>query len=145
MNFVLCIDFQVIFLTTLFYLLASSGNYYKPVEMMTNFSTSGSRFGLALEGAINGVFTASFKMAIFYGMWTWFIHNLFGVKIVYLPSAFAAILGAAPFLGTYWACIPAVLDLWLAQDKGIYAILFIAFQFMPTSIVDTAIYAEIKG
>lgn len=53
---------------------------------MTNFSTSGSRFGLALEGAINGVFTASFKMSIFYGMWTWFIHNLFGVQIVYLPT-----------------------------------------------------------
>lgn len=53
---------------------------------MTNISPSGNRFGLALEAAISGVFKASFKMAVFYGMWTWFIHNLFGVKIVYLPS-----------------------------------------------------------
>lgn len=74
------------FLTTLFYLLNSSGDLYKPVELLTKFSPSGRRFGHALEGAINGVFSASFKMAAFYGMWTWFIHNLFGVKIVYLPS-----------------------------------------------------------
>ncbi|RZC33168.1 transmembrane protein 245 [Asbolus verrucosus] len=135
----------IVFLTTLFYLLSSSGDLYKPVELMTNFSSSGRRFGHALEGAINGVFTASFKMAAFYGLWTWFIHNLFGVKIVYLPSAFATILGAVPFLGTYWACFPAVLDLWLAQDRGIEAILFAVFQFLPTSIVDTTIYKEIKG
>ncbi|EFA06639.1 transmembrane protein 245 [Tribolium castaneum] len=135
----------IVFLTTLFYLLSSSGDLYKPVELMTKFSTSGRRFGHALEGAINGVFTASFKMAAFYGMWTWFIHNLFGVKIVYLPSAFATILGAVPFLGTYWACFPAVLDLWLAQDRGIEAIVFAIFQFLPTSIVDTTIYKEIKG
>lgn len=152
------------FLTTLFYLLSASGDLYKPVELMTNFSPSGSRFGLALEGAVNGVFLATFKMAAFYGMWTWFIHNWFGVQIVYVPSgmyllnvcalfqlnyffiaALAAILGAVPFLGTYWACVPAVLDLWLAQDKSIHAALIAIFQFLPTYIVDTTIYNEIQG
>ncbi|KAL3286205.1 hypothetical protein HHI36_000716 [Cryptolaemus montrouzieri] len=142
MNFILNV---VVFLTTLFYLLNSSGDLYKPVEIMTNFSPSGSRFGHALEIAINGVFAASFKMAAFYGLWTWFIHNLFGVRIVYLPSAVATILGAVPFLGTYWAGVPAVLDLWLAQDRGVAAMLFAVFQFLPTSIVDTTIYKEIKG
>lgn len=80
------ITFQIIFLTTLFYLLSSSNYLYKPVEVMSNFSSSSSRFGLAFGAAINGVFTASFKMVVFYGMWTWFIHNLFGVKIVYIPT-----------------------------------------------------------
>ncbi|KAK4885062.1 hypothetical protein RN001_001333 [Aquatica leii] len=142
LNFILNL---IVFLTTLFYLLSSSGDLYKPVEFMTNFSTNGSRFGLALEGAVNGVFTATFKMAAFYGLWTWFIHNCFNVKIVYLPSALATILGAVPFLGTYWACLPAVLDLWLAQGKNLQAILFAVFQFLPTSIVDTTIYNEIQG
>ncbi|KAJ8945745.1 hypothetical protein NQ318_012067 [Aromia moschata] len=142
LNFILNV---VVFLTTLFYLLNSSGDLYKPVELLTKFSPSGRRFGHALEGAVNGVFLASFKMAAFYGLWTWFIHNLFGVKIVYLPSAFATILGAVPFLGTYWACVPAILDLWLAQDRGVSAILLAACQFLPTSVVDTTIYKEIRG
>ncbi|KAB0804545.1 hypothetical protein PPYR_01515 [Photinus pyralis] len=135
----------IVFLTTLFYLLSASGDLYKPVELLTNFSTSGSRFGLALEGAVNGVFTASFKMAAFYGLWTWFIHNCFNVKIVYLPSALATILGAVPFLGTYWACLPAVLDLWLAQEKSLQAILCAVFQVLPMTVVDATIYNEIQG
>lgn len=78
---------QVVFFTALFYLLNSSGSLYKPVELITNFSpTNGKRFGEAFEAAVNGVFKASFKMAVFYGSWTWLIHNLFQVKIVYLPS-----------------------------------------------------------
>ncbi|KAF7279665.1 hypothetical protein GWI33_006830 [Rhynchophorus ferrugineus] len=136
---------MIVFLTTLFYLLNSSGEYYKPVELMTKFSPSGKRLGHALEAAINSVFSASFKMAAFYGMWTWFIHNLFNVKIVYLSSAFATILGAVPFLGTYWACVPGILDLWLSQDRWISALIFAGFQFLPTSVVDTTIYKEIKG
>ncbi|XP_066249575.1 transmembrane protein 245 [Euwallacea similis] len=142
LNFILN---MVVFLTTLFYLLNSSGEYYKPVELMTKFSQGGKRFGHALEAAINSVFSASLKMAAFYGLWTWFIHNLFNVQIVYLSSAFATILGAVPFLGTYWACVPGILDLWLSQDRWICALLFATCQFLPTYIVDATIYKEIKG
>ena len=47
---------QVIFITTLFYLLAISGEHYKPVEWFVNLSpaagSTGNRFGLAVEEAI---------------------------------------------------------------------------------------------
>ncbi|XP_059481868.1 transmembrane protein 245 isoform X2 [Neocloeon triangulifer] len=143
LNFVLS---MVVFLTALFYLLNSSGALYKPVELITNFSsTNGKRFGEAFEAAVNGVFKASFKMAVFYGSWTWLIHNLFHVKIVYLPSVLAAVLGAVPFLGTYWASLPATLELWLAQDRGFEAILLLVCHLLPASIVDTTIYSEIRG
>lgn len=143
LNFILN---MVVFLTALFYLLGSSGPLYKPVDLITNFSPNmGNRFATALETAVVGVFRASFKMAVFYGLWTWLIHNLFDVKVVYLPSVLAATLAVVPFLGPYWACLPACLDLWLAQERGLQAIMLFVFQFLPSSLVDTAIYKEIKG
>lgn len=57
----------------------------------------------------------------------------------------AAILAVVPALGTYWACLPAVLDLWLAQGKNIQALILAVCQFLPTTIVDATIYNEIHG
>lgn len=141
-NFVLS---TVVFFTTLFYLLSSSGKTYKPIELTTMFNPiSCHRFAIALQEAVIGVFAATFKLASFFGMWTWFIHNLFQVKIVYLPSALATMLGAVPFLDAYFACIPATIELWFTRGSMI-AILFFLFHFLPCNIVVTEFYKEIKG
>uniref|UniRef100_A0A1B6D8U2 Transmembrane protein 245 n=2 Tax=Clastoptera arizonana TaxID=38151 RepID=A0A1B6D8U2_9HEMI len=137
---------MVIFLTALFYLLNSSRQLYKPVEMAcTKSPVYGERLGLAFEKAINEVLIASFKLAIFYGMWTWLIHNIFQMNIVYIPTVLATILAVVPVLGTYWACLPGVIDLWLVQGKNIHAIVLACFQFLPTTIVDATIYNEINS
>ncbi|XP_049877971.1 transmembrane protein 245 [Pectinophora gossypiella] len=134
----------VVFFTTLFYLLASSNALYKPVEVITQIQPNfGPRLGIALSVAINQVFRASFKMALFYGLWTWLVHNLFGAKVVYLPSVLAAVLGAAPFLGPYLAGIPAALDVWL-QGRPMAALMLPIAQAAPIAFLDAAVYAEIK-
>lgn len=113
--------------------------------MTTVFSPiSCDRFAVALQEAVIGVFSATFKLATFFGMWTWFVHNLFQVKVIYLPSAFATILGAVPFLDAYIACIPATLELWFTRGS-MTAILFFLFHFLPCNIVVTEFYKEIKG
>nr|XP_003705202.1 PREDICTED: transmembrane protein 245 isoform X1 [Megachile rotundata] len=142
---------MVVFFTTLFYLLSSSDKTYRPIEFTTVFSPISCHsalpidgFAIALQEAVIGVFAATFKLASFFGMWTWFIHNLFEVKIVYLPATFATILGAVPFLDAYFACIPATLELWFTRGS-MTAILFFMFHFLPCNIVVTEFYKEIKG
>ncbi|XP_014240772.1 transmembrane protein 245-like [Cimex lectularius] len=136
----------VVFLTALFYLLSTSREMYKPVEMMTQMSPKyGKKLALAVQQSCREVLAASIKLSMFYGLWTWLIHTFFMSNLVYMPAAFAAILGVVPVLGTYWACVPAILDLWLLQDSKIRALGLFLAQIFPTAIVETTVYNEIKG
>jgi hypothetical protein len=57
----------------------------------------------------------------------------------------AALFGAVPFIGAYWAFLPGVLELWLIYQLNGQTILLIVLALAPSYFVDTAIYSEIKG
>ncbi|KAG1678138.1 Transmembrane protein 245 [Nymphon striatum] len=138
---------SIIFFTALVYLLCASSTQYKPVQLAGNMlpSNGGAALGEAFNEAVNSVFAATFKRALFYGMYTWLIHTVLAVQMVYIPSVLAAVLGAVPVLGTYWACFPAIIELGLVNGDMISAIVMLVLSFVPMSFVDSAINAEIKS
>lgn len=145
LNFLLA---SIVFMTTLFYLLSSSRDQYLPMKWITSLIPAGggsdNKYSKALENSIRDVFGASMKMSAFYGLYTWMTHSAFGLQVVYLPAALAAIFGAIPFLGTYWAVIPGVVELLVLGDRG-WAVALVVCQLLPMFVVDAAIYADIKS
>ncbi|XP_055909025.1 transmembrane protein 245 isoform X2 [Eupeodes corollae] len=144
-----CVEFildMIIFFTGLFYLLSSSDKKYAPLQV-TNYLgfSSGSKIADALENSISGVLISMFKCSVFQGLFTWLVHTIFGARIVFLPSAAAAILSAAPFLGSYWCSLPAFLELWLAQDQFYAGLLLFLLMFFIPPYFEQAIYAEMRG
>ncbi|XP_014665798.1 PREDICTED: transmembrane protein 245-like [Priapulus caudatus] len=140
----------MVFFTTLLILLSASGDVYLPVAWFGRLSPGGesggsSKIGEAVKEAISGVFMASMKMCAFYFLYTWLTHTIFGINIVFIPAVMAAVFAAIPFLGTYIAAVPAALELWLVHGQPVHAALLILLHFVPSSIVDPAIYSEIKG
>ncbi|CAL4123770.1 unnamed protein product, partial [Meganyctiphanes norvegica] len=136
----------VVFMSALFYVLSTSDNVYKPVAILSNLAPGQMHtLGGAVEQAVNGVFIASMRMGVFYGMWTWLLHSIFATNIVFIPAVLGALFGAVPLVGTYWAALPGCVELCWGHGSPTLAALLFAAQLLPMSCVDTAIYSDIKG
>ena len=142
-NFLLSV---IVYFTALFYLLTSENKVYKPVEIMTRLSGMlvGSSCANDLNKAINSVFTVTFKMATFYGLWTYLTHTVFNASIITLPVLISTFLAAVPVAGQYLVALPAALELWLLKERSISALALLLCHFLPTYVVDVAFYSEMK-
>ena len=57
----------------------------------------------------------------------------------------AALAGTVPFIGPYWFSLPAILDLWLLDDRPLTALLVFLLFLFPSFVIDPLINSEIKG
>ncbi|VDN30847.1 unnamed protein product, partial [Gongylonema pulchrum] len=138
----------IVFLTALYYLLASSHDVWLPIKWISDAvprsfattSVSGSSpekpskaldITTAIENAIRGVFVLSAKMSVFYGFYTYFIHALFDINVVFIPSMLAAIFAAIPIMAPHVVCIFGFLELYFAERETAAAILFVLASFAP--------------
>lgn len=136
---------QIIFFTTLYYLLQSSQDRYTPIAAININNHRSNRLVEALEDSVSSVLVATMKLSLFHGLFTWLTHTVFGAHVIYLPSILAAVLAAAPFLETYWCSVPAFLDLWLSQDRFYLGLLLVLIHFIVPSNFNPIIHSEIKG
>lgn len=65
--------------------------------------------------------------------------------LYHVLPALAATFAAIPFLGTYIAAVPGFIELYVVKGQKIEAILFMLLHLLPSSVVDSAIYSDIKG
>uniref|UniRef100_A0A914IAV4 Transmembrane protein n=1 Tax=Globodera rostochiensis TaxID=31243 RepID=A0A914IAV4_GLORO len=112
----------LVFLTTLYYLLANSK---KPFN--------------------EGVFVLSAKMAIFYGLYTYFVHSIFSLNVVIMPSMLAALLAAIPIFPPYSVALFGIVELYLVRGEPIVALAFVGASVAPLFFADPVFYRELKG
>ena len=60
-------------------------------------------------------------------------------------TVLAAIVGTLPFVGPYWAALPAVLELWLVEKQLILALCLLGLLLLPYFLLDNILYKEVEG
>ncbi|GAV02888.1 hypothetical protein RvY_13395 [Ramazzottius varieornatus] len=143
-HFIFC---GLVFIAALYYLLCSSKDRYRPLDIVAVVSPSideVAHVGDIIEQTISDIFAASFKMAAFYGFFTWVLLSLFGVYVKFIPSVIASMLAVCPLVPPYVVCIPALCELWFLRGEYIAAILLVGFAITPSMFVDIAIYGDVK-
>eukprot|EP00731_Ephydatia_muelleri_P012872 Em0007g182a len=137
-----------VFFTALYYVLSLSEESYLPTSWVMDFlplSYTGGDLGEVLSRSIRSVFHASLQRAFFYGLYTWVVHAIFDLPVSVLPAVLAAIVGAVPFVGPYWAALPAVLELWLVEKQLVLALCLLGLLLLPYFLLDNILYEEVEG
>uniref|UniRef100_A0A0N4UKC3 Transmembrane protein 245 n=1 Tax=Dracunculus medinensis TaxID=318479 RepID=A0A0N4UKC3_DRAME len=139
----------IVFLTALYYLLSSSYDEWLPLKWISNSNDQSDSKSMniseAIESAISGVFVLSLKMATFYGLYTYFVHTIFGLHIIFVPSMLAAIFAAIPIVAPHFVCIIGAIELYIVRGEIAAAFLFVLASFAPKIFADFAFYCELRG
>ncbi|PIC38514.1 hypothetical protein B9Z55_010507 [Caenorhabditis nigoni] len=146
----------IVFLTMVYYLLSASRTRWLPLQWASDLSAvtasdetmstpAQHHITAAIEHAIFGVFILSAKMSVFYGLYTYFVHSLFDLNIVFVPSMAATLFAAIPIMPPYIVAIFGIVELWLVRGEGAAALVFTLASFAPVMFADATFYKEVKG
>ncbi|KAI3379686.1 hypothetical protein SNEBB_010119 [Seison nebaliae] len=93
-------------------------------EWWNNQRNDPESFLYQIQRSISGIFTTLLKMGTFYALFTWLTHSLIDLQLIFFPTILATVLSVCPMIGTYWVCLPGVLEIWLIRKNGFGAIMF---------------------
>ncbi|KAI6187717.1 hypothetical protein M3Y98_00274800 [Aphelenchoides besseyi] len=133
----------IVFLTVVYYLLASSNEQWLPLRWISDIEPSiqptNSKVSIssAIESAISSVFVLSAKMSIFYGLYTVLVQNRFLV--------FAAGLASVPVVPPYAVAIFGAIELYAVRAETAATVVFCLVSIAPLFFADLTFYSEVKN
>jgi hypothetical protein len=83
-------------------------------------------------------------MAIFYGLYTYFVYSLFALNVVFIPAMLAAIFAAIPIVPAYSVAVFGIIELWLVRGDMAASLVFAGASIAPLFFADPAFYRELK-
>ncbi|XP_055353883.1 transmembrane protein 245-like [Paramacrobiotus metropolitanus] len=137
----------IFFLASLSFLLSLSGDQYYPLEKISRIAEyfpEAGNVSLVIESTINGIFNASFKLALFYGLYTYTLLSLFEIYVRFIPASIASIFAVIPLFPPYIVCVPAMIEILFVRKDYFLTVLLAVGAYIPTTFVDEVMYKEVK-
>ena len=132
-----------VFITTLFILLQSKVGVYNYTAVMFHFLDPSNKLYSAVHGALRAILYSAAKMAVFHGLYTWFMFSLFAFRVTCIPTVTAFILGLLPVISPVFV-VGIVIPPWLYySDEPFMAGVVTVINLLVWWFVGPAIYAEI--